>query len=95
MRGSFVSLGLSVISLASSVLATYKNSEGVDCEKTVVFPVTLTWEKGSPDGFERDMIFMNGQYPGPTLNIEEGDNVEVRWRTLCVIPLLTSIVHCL
>lgn len=74
---NFLSLGLLVASLASSVLATYKNSDGVDCEKIVVFPITLTWEKGSPDGFERDMIFTNGQYPGPTLNIEEGDNVEV------------------
>ncbi|KAG4414496.1 hypothetical protein IFR04_012373 [Cadophora malorum] len=35
-------------------------------------------KKGAPDGFERDMIFTNGQYPGPTLNIQEGDNVEVR-----------------
>ncbi|KAH7370139.1 laccase TilA [Rhexocercosporidium sp. MPI-PUGE-AT-0058] len=76
MKHSFLSLGLLVTCLASSVLATYKNSEGVDCERTVVFPITLTWERGSPDGFERDMIFMNGHYPGPTLDIEEGDNVE-------------------
>lgn len=77
MKHSFLSLGLLVTSLTSFVLATYKNSEGVDCEKTVIFPITLTWERGSPDGFERDMIFINGHYPGPTLNIEEGDNVEV------------------
>jgi len=53
-------------------------SQGCQMVKTVVFPVTLTWQKGAPDGFERDMIFTNGQYPGPTLNIQEGDNVEVR-----------------
>ena len=43
----------------------------------VIFPVTLTWERGSPDGYERDMIFTNGQFPAPLLSIEEGDNVEV------------------
>jgi hypothetical protein len=37
----------------------------------------LTWAKGSPDGFEREMIFMDGQSPGPTLNLDEGDDVEV------------------
>jgi hypothetical protein len=25
------------------------------------------------------MIFMNGQFPGPELRIDEGDNVEVGW----------------
>lgn len=43
---------------------------------TVLFPVTLTWAKGAPDGFERDMIFVNGQMPGPTLNLDQGDDVE-------------------
>lgn len=44
---------------------------------TVVFPVTLIWAKGAPDGFEREMIFVNGQMPGPTLNLQQGDDVEV------------------
>lgn len=43
---------------------------------TVTFPVKLTWEKGAPDGFERDMIYMNGQFPGPPLIVNEGDDVE-------------------
>lgn len=42
----------------------------------VIFPVELTWRKGAPDGFERDMIFTNGQFPGPLLSLEIGDNVE-------------------
>jgi hypothetical protein len=71
MRVSFVSLGLLAASLASLTLAD------VDCQEIVRFPITLTWEKGSPDGFERDMIFMNGQFPGPTLEMNEGATVEV------------------
>jgi hypothetical protein len=66
MCKTFFSLGLLAVSLASSALAG-----------TVFFPVTLTWERGAPDGFEREMIFVNGQMPGPTLNLEQGDDVEV------------------
>lgn len=61
-----LSLGLLATNLASLALSD-----------AVVFSVTLTWAKGAPDGFERDMIFVNGQFPGPTLEINEGDNVEV------------------
>lgn len=72
MRSSFLCLSL-LASLASFVLGDAANA---DSHNAVVFPITLTWAKGSPDGFEREMIFMNGQFPGPTLNIQEGDNVE-------------------
>lgn len=41
------------------------------------FEFDLTWGKGSPDGYERDMIFVNGQFPGPTLEIHQDDWVEV------------------
>jgi FtsP/CotA-like multicopper oxidase with cupredoxin domain len=41
------------------------------------FTLTLTWEKGSPDGYERNMFKMNGQFPGPLLELNEGDDVEV------------------
>jgi hypothetical protein len=42
------------------------------------FDLTLTWEQGQPDGFPRYMVFINGQYPGPPLYLNQGDNVEVR-----------------
>jgi FtsP/CotA-like multicopper oxidase with cupredoxin domain len=71
MRISILSLGLLATSLASLVFADD------DCREIVRFPLTLTWEKGAPDGFERDMILMNGQFPGPTLEMNEGASVEV------------------
>jgi hypothetical protein len=71
MRFSFLSIGLLVANLASLALGDE------DCREIVRFPLTLTWEKGAPDGFERDMIFMNGQFPGPTLELNEGSYVEV------------------
>ncbi len=37
----------------------------------------LTWEVGSPNGQPREMIQMNGQFPGPGLVWDEGDDVEV------------------
>ena len=70
MRFSILSLSLLATSVASLAL-------GDDCLEIVRFPLTLTWEKGAPDGFGRDMIFMNGQFPGPTLEMNEGASVEV------------------
>lgn len=45
--------------------------------KGVHFDLNLTWQKGAPDGNARDMIFMNDQFPGPELRLDEGDDVEV------------------
>ncbi|KAH7348022.1 multicopper oxidase-domain-containing protein [Pyrenochaeta sp. MPI-SDFR-AT-0127] len=53
------------------------------------FKLELTWGKGSPDGFERDMIFVNGQYPGPLLEIEQDDWVEIE--VVNHLPFNTSI----
>ncbi|ORY60947.1 multicopper oxidase [Pseudomassariella vexata] len=41
------------------------------------FELTLTWEKHAPDGFEKKMILTNGQFPGPPLEMNYGDDVEV------------------
>lgn len=45
--------------------------------KQVNFDLDLTWQKGAPDGNLREMIFMNDQFPGPELRLEQGDDVEV------------------
>jgi hypothetical protein len=42
----------------------------------VFFPITLTWTNKTVAGVVRPMIAMNGQYPGPPLNINQGDNVQ-------------------
>ena len=44
----------------------------------VPFDVDLTWESKAPDGNARQMILTNGQFPGPTLELDYGDEVEVR-----------------
>ncbi|KAH7135775.1 putative laccase TilA [Dendryphion nanum] len=44
---------------------------------TSKFTLELTWKVGSPDGFARDMIFINGQFPGPILEINQDDWVEI------------------
>ncbi|KAF2025781.1 hypothetical protein EK21DRAFT_103703 [Setomelanomma holmii] len=41
------------------------------------FRFELTWAKGAPDGHEREMVFINGQYPGPLLEIQQDDWVEI------------------
>ncbi|KAK3326870.1 multicopper oxidase [Apodospora peruviana] len=41
------------------------------------FELTLTWQTHAPDGFAREMILTNGQFPGPLLEMDEGDEVVV------------------
>lgn len=43
----------------------------------VYFKLDLTWGPGSPNGLGRDMIFVNGQFPGPPMILDEGDDVTV------------------
>lgn len=44
----------------------------------VYYTLDLTWETGSPNGLERDLIFVNNQFPGPPMILDEGDDVTVR-----------------
>lgn len=48
----------------------------VQC-KHVKFDFTLTWEVAAPAGVSRYVILNNGQLPGPTMMLDEDDNVEV------------------
>ena len=43
----------------------------------VLFELNLTWEVRAPDGQSRYVILSNGQFPGPQLNLNYGDDVEV------------------
>jgi FtsP/CotA-like multicopper oxidase with cupredoxin domain len=82
------SYGHSLIKMLSS-FALWLSLATVSLAGTSRFKLELTWTKGSPDGFERDMIHINGQYPGPTLKIQQGDWVEVE---VCnQMPFNTSI----
>jgi multicopper oxidase len=44
---------------------------------TVNFQLDLTWGKGAPDGNTRQMVLMNGGFPGPQLDLDYGDDVQV------------------
>lgn len=41
------------------------------------FEFTITKEKKAPDGFEREFIVVNNQFPGPHLELNEGEEVEI------------------
>jgi FtsP/CotA-like multicopper oxidase with cupredoxin domain len=53
------------------------------------FELNLTWETRAPDGVERQQVLINGQFPGPPLIIDEGDNVEVTVNNF--LPFNTTI----
>ena len=45
--------------------------------KNIHASLNLTWGVGAPDGNQREMVFINGQFPGPQLNLTQGDSIEV------------------
>ena len=55
----------------------------------VHFEIDLTWETEAPDGNPRQMILTNRQFPGPALELDFGDEVEV-WRVAGVASSLTK-----
>ncbi|KAK4245415.1 multicopper oxidase [Corynascus novoguineensis] len=44
---------------------------------TVQESLRLTWAEGAPNGRSREMIFINGQFPGPNLIFDEDDDIEI------------------
>ncbi|KAH7003157.1 multicopper oxidase-domain-containing protein [Fusarium venenatum] len=66
---SLVFLPLLIQTLITSVSATFKTKK---------FDLTITWEDYAPDGFSRKMLLVNGQSPGPVLEIDQDDMVVVK-----------------
>ncbi|KAK7950971.1 multicopper oxidase-domain-containing protein [Apiospora aurea] len=62
-----------LLSLATALALPSPN----DLPNPKKYELTITWEKGAPDGVERDLFKINGQFPGPVLELTEGDSVEV------------------
>ncbi|KAF9887075.1 hypothetical protein FE257_010569 [Aspergillus nanangensis] len=67
MKGVQATLGL----LASTCLMQLAYCD------TVKYEINLTWEDHEVAGAVRKTILMNGQFPGPTLRMKQGDDVEV------------------
>ena len=57
----------------------------------VNYTFTLTWEVGAPNGNAREMIKINGNFPGPNIIADEGDIIEVSIRLNSPIPQHNSI----
>jgi FtsP/CotA-like multicopper oxidase with cupredoxin domain len=47
----------------------------------------------APDGFERNMIVVNGQYPGPTIYANWGDTIEVTVNNKITNPEEGTAIH--
>ena len=48
------------------------------CAETHEYDWTIRWHWAGPDGYWRPVIHINEQFPGPMINITEGDDVIVR-----------------
>jgi FtsP/CotA-like multicopper oxidase with cupredoxin domain len=64
----------SLISVLQFAAGSYGSGSAA---KVVHFELSLTWEPVSPNGQTRYGIFMNGEFPGPLLEVNQGDTVQV------------------
>ncbi|KAK0648461.1 multicopper oxidase [Cercophora newfieldiana] len=76
---------LSVLVVAWAATAATTDRPG----KPKTFELTFTWEKHAPDGFKKEMILTNGKFPGPVLELNHGDDVEVTVRNK--LPFNTTV----
>ncbi|KAL4809224.1 multicopper oxidase-domain-containing protein [Aspergillus unguis] len=77
-----------VMNTRLSLLVVLCLAQWVACKK-VSFELNLTWEDRSIAGVSRKAILSNGQLPGPTLRVHQGDEVEVRVRNW--MPFSTTV----
>lgn len=66
-----------MISLISCVVFCQLVAPCFVSAKSVRETLVLTWEFGSPNGQVRQMIHMNGLFPGPNFVWDEDDDIEV------------------
>lgn len=57
--------------------------------RTGLFDLGITWDKGAPDGVNRNMFLVNGQFPGPKIELNEADSMVVKQKSSS--PFNTSI----
>ncbi|KAI9042166.1 multicopper oxidase [Aspergillus affinis] len=77
---AFFSHGIALLLtlLLSLISWAHASDQGVKATgNTVRFNLTLTWEDWAPAGTTRKTILTNGQFPGPLLEVDQGDDVEV------------------
>ncbi|KAJ5697800.1 Iron transport multicopper oxidase fetC [Penicillium malachiteum] len=67
----------SVMSLLAHILALFMVFQSSQA-KTVTYDFNVTWVMANPDGlYERKVVGINGQWPLPTIEVDQGDRLVV------------------
>ena len=61
--------------------------------KTRYYDFTISRGKLSPDGFEKEVILVNGQYPGPLIEANWGDTIQVTVHNKITNPSEGTAMH--
>ena len=61
--------------------------------RIVYYDWTITREPLAPDGFSKDVLLINGQFPGPTLEANWGDTISVTVHNRIVGPEEGTGIH--
>lgn len=75
---SFQEINMVSLSFTSLLLALWLSWATLSDARLKRYRMKLTWEIGAPNGVAREMIKINGGFPGPNLIVDQGDDIEVR-----------------
>ncbi|KAL5338491.1 multicopper oxidase-domain-containing protein [Aspergillus crustosus] len=79
-----------VLLLLYIISFVYGYGESVKATKeTVSFQIRLEWDDWQPAGISRKMILANGQFPAPSLEVRQGDDVE--FLVINELPFSTTV----
>jgi FtsP/CotA-like multicopper oxidase with cupredoxin domain len=61
--------------------------------KTRYYDLTITRTDGSPDGVNKSLILINNQFPGPTIEANWGDTIQVKVTNKITGPAEGTTLH--
>lgn len=68
---------MNIANMAKFSLFALATWVGLAAAKDVYFNWNITWVNAAPDGFERPVIGINGQWPCPQIDVDVGDQLIV------------------
>jgi FtsP/CotA-like multicopper oxidase with cupredoxin domain len=88
---------LVLASVALAQAATQLGGDNICTKDTCNFSLNVGYEMASPDGTERKIVTINGQFPGPTLEVMEGAEVSICFtllNTFYILLMCTYVPEC-
>ncbi|PWN53780.1 hypothetical protein IE53DRAFT_383673 [Violaceomyces palustris] len=82
----FTLVGLAGLSKSVVIPRHSSSSSSSSKPHLKVYELNVTYGRGAPDGYERDVFLLNGKWPADPILLDEGDEVEIRMNNQSPYP---------